>query len=97
MPLPQRTSIRTQWNHGVTEEHPPLPSVRRRLVAVAVAVLMLGPLTFLGGRPAVAAPGGLVADVIINEQYPEDISPSVGFDGHYLYHTGYGGSTLHRI
>ena len=97
MPLPQRTSIRARWNHVVTEEHPVKRTAPRRLAAVAVTALMLGHFTLLGSQPAVAAPGGLVADVIINEEYPEDISPSVGFDGHYLYHTGYGGSTLHRI
>src|SRR5256885_4808803 len=97
MPLPQRTSIRARWNHVVTEEHPVVRTARRRLLAIAVAPLMLGHFTLLGSQAAVAAPGGLVADVIVNEQYPDDISPSVAFDGQNLYHTGYGASVLHRI
>ena len=64
---------------------------------MAVAALMLLQVALLGAAPAAAAPGDLVADVIVNEQYPDDISPSVAFDGSYLYHTGYGASVLHRI
>src|SRR6266566_224703 len=97
MPAPQRTSMRRGCNHLVIEDRPPPRSARHRVAATAAAALMLVQLTLLGTGPAVAAPGDLVADVIINEQYPDDISPSVAFDGTYLYHTGYGASVLHRI
>ena len=48
-------------------------------------------------RPAVAAPGDLVADVVVPEPYPTNVAPSVAFDGRYLYNTEYGGSVLHRM
>ena len=89
--------MRRGCNYLVIEDRPPPRSARHRVAATAAAALMLVQLTLLGTAPAVAAPGDLVADVIVNEQYPDDISPSVAFDGTYLYHTGYGASVLHRI
>lgn len=81
----------------MTEQHAAPRSVRRRILSTTAVTALLVQIAFLGSRPAAAAPGDLVADVVINEQYPDDISPSVAFDGTYLYHVGYGASTLHRI
>jgi hypothetical protein len=47
--------------------------------------------------PAGAAAGDLVADVVVPEEYPTNIAPSVAFDGTYLYYLGYGTPVLHRI
>jgi hypothetical protein len=65
----------------------------------ALAVFALVTIHIISGRaePASAAPGDLIADVLISEEYPDTTSPSVAFDGRYLYHVGYGGSVLHRI
>jgi hypothetical protein len=50
---------------------------------------------------AMAAQGDLIAEVITPEgtgfPWVRGISPSVAFDGRYLYYTDYAGSTLHRI
>jgi hypothetical protein len=49
---------------------------------------------------ALAAPGDLIADVMTPEGatvWPAGISPSVAFDGRYLYYTEYAGHILHRI
>ena len=81
----------------MTENGRAAGSARHRVASTAASALMLMPLMLLGTRPAVAAPGDLIADVIVNEEYPDNISPSVAFDGSYLYHTGDGGSVLHRI
>jgi hypothetical protein len=51
-------------------------------------------------RPASAAPGDVVATVITPEGatfWPLGISPSVGFDGRYLYYAEFMGHVLHRI
>ena len=66
-----------------------------RFLAMAAPVVLQ--VTLALAQPAAAAPGDLIADVVIAEPYPRNISPSVAFDGHYLYHVEYGGSTLHRI
>ncbi|TMK27610.1 MAG: hypothetical protein E6G64_12045 [Actinobacteria bacterium] len=67
----------------------------RILVVTLAALLALG-LASQGATPAAAAPGDLVADLIVAE-YPNATAPSVAFDGHYLYHVDYGGSVLHRV
>src|SRR5207247_2913877 len=69
-------------------------AVRR---AAPMAVLAVLACQLLIGFRAAAAPGDAIADVTIAEPYPEIVAPSVAFDGRYLYHTGYGGSVLHRI
>src|SRR2546430_12372213 len=97
MPAPQRTSMRRGCNNLVIEDRPPPRSARHRVAATAAAALMLVQLTLLGTAPAVAAPGDLVADVIVNEQYPDDNSPSVAFYGTYLHHTRDGGLVLNPI
>ena len=73
------------------------PRSRSVLRGAVVAALVLG-LTgaALLTTVADAAPGGLVADVVVAE-WPNAVSPSVAFDGRYLYHTNYGGSVLHRV
>jgi hypothetical protein len=63
------------------------------VLVIATALVALA----MGARPAAAAPGDFVADVVVSESYPQNIAPSVAFDGIYLYHTGYAGSVLHRI
>jgi hypothetical protein len=60
--------------------------------AALIAQLMIG-----GGQLAAAAAGDLIADVVIPEPYPTNISPSVAFDGTGLYYVDYGGAVLHRI
>src|SRR2546425_1122337 len=55
----------------------PLP-----VLTLVFAQLVLGP-----AQPAWAAPGDLVADVVVAEGWPRHIAPSVGFDGRYLYYT----------
>jgi len=60
-------------------------------------------LTAIAARPqgATAAPGDLVAEVTTSEGsgllWARGISPSVAFDGRYLYYAEYSGSVLHRI
>ena len=49
------------------------------------------------GRPAAAAAGDLIADVIVPDTWPTQVAPSVAFDGHYLYYVSYGTTVLHRI
>lgn len=65
----------------------------------AVIALLLA--STLGGRQATAAPGDLIAEVTTSEGsgplWTRGISPSVGFDGQYLYYVEYAGSILHRI
>ena len=72
-------------------------SIERRLASLSIAALIALEILFAGAQPGVAASGGLIADVQVNEEYPDNVAPSVAFDGRYLYHTGYGGSVLHRI
>lgn len=59
--------------------------------------LVAAQITLARPEPAAAAPGDLVADVIVPEGYPSNVAPSVAFDGQYLYYTEYAGSILHRI
>jgi hypothetical protein len=70
----------------------------RRLPLLA---LVTGLITLGRALPAMAAPGDLIADVITPEGtgvvFVRGISPSVAFDGRYLYYTEYAGSILHRI
>jgi hypothetical protein len=61
-------------------------------IAFVVSVLMVG-----GARPAAAASGDPIADVTVPEPVSQFTSPSVAFDGRYLYYVDYGGSTLYRI
>lgn len=68
-------------------------ALRRAIACVAAAVLVLQ----LARIDASAAPGDLVADVMVPDAYPDYVAPSVAFDGSYLYYAEYGGSTLIRI
>ncbi|HEV8468119.1 MAG TPA: hypothetical protein VGR46_00820 [Candidatus Limnocylindria bacterium] len=68
---------------------------RALTLVLVVAFVVLQPAT-----PARAAPGDLVADVLTPEGatvWPLGISPSVGFDGRYLYYAEFAGHLLHRI
>src|SRR5439155_12423765 len=96
---PLRNGPQCGWSriHGVTEDGLAAGSALHRVGSTAVAAVLLLQIMLLGTGSAVAAPGDLIADVIVNEEYPDNISPSVAFDGTYLYHTGDGGSVLHRI
>ena len=67
--------------------------VLRALACFAVAALVLQ----LTHSFAAATPGDLVADVMVPDDYPDYVAPSVAFDGAHLYYTGYGTSTLYRI
>lgn len=68
---------------------------------LSVLALVTGQITLGRAVPAMAAPGDLIADVITPEAsdplFVREISPSVAFDGKYLYYTEYAGITLHRI
>ena len=64
--------------------------------ATALVAALLLQLMFIA-EPVAAADGDLVADVVVPDQSPMQIAPSVGFDGTYLYYVGYGGPVLHRI
>jgi len=72
-------------------------------IAGALAVLALIAFSLAAGRAqvATAAPGDLIAEVTTPEGtgllWARGISPSVAFDGHYLYYAEYSGSVLHRI
>ena len=70
---------------------------RLRLLAAAATVL---PTMLIGAQPAAAAPGDVIADIIVPEVYVDasyGIAKAVAYDGHNLYYAEYGGSTLHRI
>ena len=69
---------------------------------LSVLALVTGELMLGRAVPAMAAPGDLIADVITSEGAGPLLrergwSPSVAFDGKYLYYTEYAGSILHRI
>lgn len=69
---------------------------------LSVLALVSGQITLGRAVPAMAAPGDLIADVITPEGTGPLLrergwSPSVAFDGTYLYYTEYAGSILHRI
>src|SRR5438034_4560527 len=71
--------------------------LRLRLLAAAAAVL---PTVMIGAQPVAAAPGDVVADIIVPEVYVDasyGIAKAVAYDGHNLYYAEFGGSTLHRI
>jgi len=75
--------------------------MRRRLSPLAVVVLVVLQLA-LGARPAAAAAGDIIADVVVPfgddaTLWPVGISSSVAFDGRYLYYAEYSGPVLHRI
>jgi hypothetical protein len=67
-----------------------------RGIAVLLIAAFVLQLTVIAA-PAAAAPGDLVADVIVPDEHPTNIAPSVAFDGTYLYYLGYGTPVLHRI
>jgi hypothetical protein len=70
---------------------------RSLTILFVLAFLALGAVS---AKPAWAVPGNLVADVITPEGatfWPLGISPSVAFDGKYLYYAEYAGHVLHRI
>jgi len=75
-------------------------SITRVAAAVSAIALML---SVAAARPqtATAAPGELIAEVTTAEGtgllWARGISPSVAFDGRYLYYAEYSGSVLHRI
>ena len=74
--------------------------VTRRAALAVVAVVMVLSLAAGRAQPAAAAPGDLVADVLVPEADPvwaRGLAPSVAFDGRYLYYLDYAGSILHRI
>lgn len=69
----------------------------RLLPAAAVAVL---PAILVGAQPVAAAPGDVIADIVVPEVYVNSafgIAKAVAYDGHNLYYAEYGGSILHRI
>jgi len=77
--------------------HSPAKCLGLRIVAfLLLSALLTLATAWQGARSAAAAPGDLVADLIVAE-YPNATSPSVAFDGHFLYHVDYGGSVLHRV
>jgi hypothetical protein len=70
----------------------------RLLAALALVLAQM----FLGHpQTALAATGDLKADVVTPEGggllWPTAISPSVAFDGRYLYYANYAGNVLHRL
>ncbi len=73
---------------------------RRAAIAAAVLTVALA-VAAASARPVAAAPGDLVAEVTTPEGsgplWARGISPSVAFDGRYLYYVEYAGSVLHRI
>ena len=74
--------------------------VTRRAALAVVAVVMVLSLAAGRAQPAAAAPGDLVADVLVPEAesvWARGLAPSVAFDGRYLYYLDYAGSVLHRI
>src|SRR3989442_15076111 len=71
----------------------PVHLVPRALFVLALVALEV----MIGGQPASAAPGDLIADVLVPEAWPRSTAPSVAFEGRYLYYTDYAGPILHRI
>ncbi len=72
--------------------------LRLRLLAAAAGAVL--PAVVIGAQPVAAAPGDVVADIIVPEVYVNDaygIAKAVAYDGHNLYYAEFGGSTLHRI
>ena len=70
-----------------------------RAFTIVFALAFLA-LQLVAAKPALAAPGDIVADVMTPEGatfWPLGVSPSVAFDGKYLYYAEYAGHVLHRI
>ncbi len=78
-----------------------LRSLCRSGISILAATLLVVVAALGQAERAAAAPGDLIAEVLTPEGnsllWPRAISPSVGFDGHYLYYVEYAGSVLHRI
>jgi hypothetical protein len=75
--------------------------VLRCLAPFAIVALVAFQLA-VDARPAAAAAGAVIADVVLplgddGTLWPVGISPSVAFDGKYLYYAEYSGPVLHRI
>lgn len=68
-----------------------------RIRLLSVLALVTGGITLSLVLPAIAARGDLIAEVITTTDPVRGISPSIAFDGHYLYYAEYAGFTLHRI
>ena len=66
---------------------------RRTALVAATAALLLQALVL----PAAAAPGDVVADIVIPSPWYRALGPGVAFDGQYLYYTDQAGSFIHRI
>jgi hypothetical protein len=67
----------------------------------AVLTIVIAAIALHRVVPAMAAQGDLIAEVITPEgqgfTWARGISPSVAFDGQYLYYAEYAGAILHRI
>jgi hypothetical protein len=61
----------------------------------AVAAALFVAQLILGSRPAIAAPGDVIADVATPEGAV--LGKGIAFDGRYLYYTHYNGTVLYRI
>src|SRR6185503_5478265 len=90
----------TRTSHAATDRRRTVIRFRRKPVLATLALALMLLLTIGGAHPAAAAPGDLVADVLVPEADPvwtRGLAPSVAFDGRYLYYLDYAGSVLHRI
>src|SRR5207248_6312912 len=71
---------------------------RPRLLAAGVVAVLTAVMS--GPQPVAAAPGDVIADIVVPEVYVDEsygIAKAVAYDGHNLYYAEFGGSTLHRI
>ena len=71
-----------------------------RIGLLRAAVVAVLPVILVGAQPVAAAPGDVIADIIVPEVYVDPsygIAKAVAYDGHNLYYAEYGGYTLHRI
>src|SRR5438132_11464504 len=93
MQTQQRISIPRPWNSSMARR-PRSRAVLRGAVVVALVVGLTG--AALLATVADAAPGGLVADVVVAE-WPNADSPSVAYEGRYHYHINFVGSELPRV
>jgi hypothetical protein len=73
----------------------------RSVRLLSMLALVAGQITLNRVVPAMAAAGDVIAEVLTPQAadplFVRQISPSVAFDGRYLYYTEYSGSVLHRI
>ena len=74
--------------------------MKRLMKSLAVAAMVVTLLA--GGRPAAAAPGDVIADIIVPEADGQlwargAIAKAIGFDGRNLFYAEYAGQILHRI